>query len=308
MRTALIEDLGSAPILGERDSPLRTEKETLIRVTGAAVGHLDETVASGRFGTSPPLPYVPCGDGAGVVVESETWPAGTPVWVRGGGLGLVRDGLAADLAVVPDDAVHPCPEGADPLLAACFFSPATSAAVAVHDLGRLTTGSRVLVTGAAGAVGSLAVQLAAGAGAHVVGSVGRPERVTDVDPAAADVVVGTSPIVEPVDVLIDTIGGRGLEDRLGLVAPGGRAVLVGYTAGNEVRLDLPTFVRRDVALLPLNMIRRAPAAFAMADDLLVRLSRGELRLEVTSYPLSEVARAWTDLCAGQARGRVVLVP
>jgi NADPH2:quinone reductase len=280
--------------------------ETLLRVAGACLAHVDRSVAAGSLGGTPPLPYVPCTDGAGWVVGSGTHPPGALVWVRGAGVGVARDGVAAELAVVPDDAVHPAPADADPLLAACFFSPATSAATALGDLGRLQAGERVLVTGAAGAVGSLTVQLALAAGAEVVACVRTPARAARV-PAGAEVVVG-EPGPVGADLLVDTVGGPGLAGRLSAVRPGGRAVLVGYTAGTTAQLDLPALLRGDVALLPLNMIRRAPRAFTLAGDLLARLTAGELHLAVTAYDLADAATAWADLAAGRVDGRAVLVP
>jgi NADPH:quinone reductase-like Zn-dependent oxidoreductase len=215
-----------------------------------------------------------------------------------------RDGVAADYAVVPDEAVHAAPAGADPLLAACFFSPATSAHLAVHDLAAVRPGHRVLVTGAAGAVGSLAVQLARLAGAEVTGLVSRPDRAALV-PDGVRTLVGEAG-GGPYEALIDTVGGPGLTRRLDAVAPGGVAVIVGYTAGTTVELNLPARCVHDVDLRFLNMIRRAPQAFARADDLLVRLARGELRLAVDRYPLTGAAAAWRALATGTARGRVVL--
>ena len=92
------------------------------------------------------------------------------------------------------------------------------------------------MTGASGAVGSLVVQLALDAGAEVVTEAG-----------------------EQVTLLVDTVGGSVLAAALPGVAPGGRAVLVGYTAGNTLALDIAHFLQRDVALLPLNMFRREAA-------------------------------------------------
>ncbi len=306
MRALRIAAVGGAPEPVEVPEPRPGPGETLLRVAGACLAHVDRSIAAGSLGGTPPLPYVPCTDGAGWVVESAAHPAGALVWVRGAGVGVARDGVAAELAVVPDDAVHPAPEGADPLLAACFFSPVTSAATALGDLGRLRPGERVLVTGAAGAVGSLTVQLALAAGAEVVACVRTQARAAGV-PAGAEVVVG-EPGPVAADLLVDTVGGPGLPGRLAAVRPGGRAVLVGYTAGTAVQLDLPALMRADVALLPLNMIRRAPRAFALAGDLLARLTAGELTLAVTPYDLADAATAWADLAAGRVDGRAVLVP
>ena len=306
MRAVVIRELGTGPVVVDRPAPARAAGETLVRIAGACLAHLDRSVAGGSFPTTPPLPYVPCADGAGWVVSSDRHPAGALVWLRGGGLGVARDGCAAELVSAPDDAVHVAPPGTDPLLAACFFSPCTSAHTAVHVLGAVTAGQRVLVTGAAGSVGAVAVQLALAAGADVVASVGRPERTGDV-PAGAHVVVGDPRLTgdAQADLLVDTIGGAQLADRLDSVRSGGRAVLVGYTAGPTVTIDLPRLMVRDVALLPLNMQRRAPAAFGVADDLLMRLGR-DLTLPITTSPVDDVGAAWADLAGGRVAGRAVL--
>jgi NADPH2:quinone reductase len=111
-----------------------------------------------------------------------------------------------------------------------------------------------------------------------------------------------------VDLLIDTVGGSGLEDLVEAVAPGGRIVLVGYTAGTRTELDLSRLMHRDVRLLPLNMFRRERAARAAAAGLLEQLARRELSLEVTTFPLADVGRALEALERGTVSGRIALVP
>jgi len=198
-----------------------------------------------------------------------------------------------------------------PEVAGTFFSSATSAHAALLDVGELQEGERVAVRGAAGAVGSLAVQLALRAGAsEVIGIVSRPDR--RIPDGARMVVAGPDfageAFGEGVDLLVDTVGGPGLEDLIQAVAPGGRIVLVGYTAGTRTELDLSRLMQRDVRLLPLNMIRREHAARAAVAGLLEQLARGELALEVTTFPLSEVGRALAALEAGDVSGRIALVP
>ncbi len=306
MRAVRVHTFGAAPSVDLVDAPAGGPGLTTVQMTAASIAHLDRSVASGTFLSSPPLPYLPGAEGSGHVLTSSVHPIGALVWLRGAGLGVARDGTCAEVVAVPDGAVHVAPPAADPVLAACFFSPATTAAVAVHELGGLRPGERLAVTGAAGAVGSLVVQLGTEAGAaEVVGTVSRPERRAEVPPGAR-VLVGDLPPDGSVDLLVDTIGGPGLPARLAAVRPGGRCVLVGYTAGAVVELDLPTLMQRDVALLPVNMIRRAPQAFGMADGLLMRLSNGELVLPTSPYPLAAVESAWQSLGDGSARGRVVL--
>ena len=138
-----------------------------------------------------------------------------------------------------------------------------------------------MVTGASGAVGATAVQLAARAGAEVVGVVGRPAKLPHVPDAAKAVLaadLSEESVGGKVDVLIDTVGGTILRNALALVRPRGRAALVGYTAGRELTLDLADFFLADVSLLPVNMISRGKEVAAEVVRLLPDLSSGELTL------------------------------
>ncbi len=112
----------------------------------------------------------------------------------------------------------------------------------------------------------------------------------------------------PASLLVDTLGGQGVATRSRWVRPGGRAVLVGYVAGTELGLDVPSWLLDDVALLPVNMIRRDASALEYAPLLAELLAKGELTLEVQSYPMAEAAKALQLLATGGLRGRAVLVP
>jgi NADPH2:quinone reductase len=310
---ARVHAWGEPPVVEEVADPVPREDEALVRVSVAAVGHVDRDIMGGGFVRHPPLPYVPGVEGAGTVVRSARVPEGAHVWFRGAGLGTVANGTWSELAAVREVALMPVPEGVAPTVAGTFFSVATSAHVALHDVGELRAGERVAIRGAAGAVGSLATQLAIGAGAgDVVGIVSGPDR--HVPFGARSVVIGPDLAervrgdAEGVDLLVDTVGGSGLENLIPAVAPGGRIVLVGYTAGTRTELDLSRLMQRDVRLLPLNMIRREPAARAAAAGLLEQLARGELSLAVTTFPLAEVARALAALERGSVSGRIALVP
>jgi NADPH:quinone reductase-like Zn-dependent oxidoreductase len=296
---ARVHAFGVDPVLDEVAEPVPAAGEHLVEIGAAALGHIDLTVLTGEFVARPELPYVPGTDGAGVVVET-----GEHVRIRGGGLGLTRDGTWRGRATAPTAALHPVPADVDVALAASFFSPATTAHVAVHELGELAAGERVAVTGATGAVGSLAAQLALRAGAaEVQALVGRPEKVGLVARGAR---VVDAP--DRVDLLIDTVGGAALPQRIAGVRPGGRAVLVGYTAGTDVTFALPSLLATAVRLLPLSMLEWGPRIGARADELLTLLQRGELTLPVERRPLRELAGALADLRSGRVVGRIVLVP
>jgi len=290
VKAVRIPGFGAAPVLEELPDPQPRPGRTIVRMAAATVGHIDRTVWSGAFLKHPPLPYIPGVEAAGTVVASERHAPGQRVWLRGSGLGTTEPGTWCELVDAPDEALGLLPDGLDMALGAAFFSPCTSAWVALHKIAKLQAGERVLVTGATGAVGSMTVQLAREAGAVVL---------TRMEEAAQQ---------QPVDLLVDTVGGPVLEAALPCVAPGGRAVLVGYTAGNTLPLNIAHFLQRDVALLPLNMFRREAAGRTAVPELLARLADGRLTLEVKRFALGEAASALEWITQRGHRGRAVLVP
>lgn len=322
MHSALrVHAFGEPPRLDRVAVPEPGPEDVLVAIAAGVVSHHDVTVARGDFPVRPEPPYVPGHEGAGRVVavgedvDSERIPVGTPVRVLGGGLGATRPGTWAEHAAVTARAATPVPDGLDLALAAACGSVAAAAWAAVLDAGALEPGERVGVTGASGAVGSLAAQLAVLNGAReVVAWTRSPDDAraglqqtgarSRTLPASMEV-VAPDQTVEPVDLLIDTVGGRGLARRLDSVRPGGRAVLVGYTAGIEVALSLPHLMAADVALLPLNMMRRRLAKGVEA-ELLADVATGRLRLAVETISPGGIEEAMERLARGATSGRLVL--
>ncbi|MGZ5236053.1 MAG: zinc-binding dehydrogenase, partial [Caldimonas sp.] len=110
------------------------------------------------------------------------------------------------------------------------------------------------------------------------------------------------------DLLVDAVGGPPLATLFARLVPGGRAVLVGYTAGRRVELDLAELMQRDVRLLPLNMLRREAEARAAAPELLARLADGRLVLSLRLFALARAAEAMAWIAERGHRGRAVLTP
>lgn len=310
-RCLLLRHFGVPPEIVKRPVPEPGPGETLVEVHAAAVGHLDLNIVDGRFGMLPSLPFVPGTEASGVVLASQAHPVGAPVRVRGAGVGLRRNGGWAEHAVVPDRAVVRTPDGVDPALTCCFSTPVGTAFAAVHDVAGVRPGERVLVTGAAGAVGALVVQLAARAGAEVVGVVGREAKLGFVPAQAKPLLareMSRESIGGPVDVLVDTVGGAVLAAALRLVRPRGRAALVGYTAGRDLALDLADFLLAEVALLPVNLFSRGAGLGQVADGLLADIVAGQLTLPVERYAMAQLAEAVHRMRTGAAVGKVVLEP
>jgi NADPH2:quinone reductase len=324
MRALRIHDWGADPTLDEVPEPVPAEGETLVRVDAAAVAHLDLTVATGNFHLRPPLPYTGGVEGCGTVVSSEGLAPGTRVVLRGGELGLLRDGTWAQLVTTKTRNLSAVPDGLPPELAATYFVPTTTAHVALHDVGRLgawpvdgvrdASDELVIVAGAAGAVGSMVAQLALRAGCAVIGVVANEQQCGQLPPSVDAVQLDDPEALahlqrdRPATLLVDTLGGDGLTARSRCVRPGGRAVVVGYVAGTSLGLDLPNWLLEDVALLPVNMIRREAQARREAPALARLLVTGELRLAVETFDLADGARAVRLLAAGGLNGRAVLLP
>jgi NADPH2:quinone reductase len=305
MKAVRVHAWGEAPRVEELPDPQPAEGFSLVRMHAATVGHIDRTVWSGDFLRHPPLPYVPGVEAAGVVVQSARFAPGQRVWLRGAGLGILRDGTWRELIAAPDAALGELPPAVRFPLGSAFFSPCTSAWVALHDVGQLRAGERVLVSGASGAVGSVALQLAREAGATVRAVVFDDAQAARLPPGIE--AVAAQALQPEADLLLDTVGGAALPQALRGVAPGGRAVLVGYAGGNDTLLNLPELLQRDVRLLPLNMLRREAAGRAAAPGLLERIAQGRLELAVQEFPLADAAGALAWITTRGHGGRAVLV-
>jgi NADPH:quinone reductase-like Zn-dependent oxidoreductase len=318
-----IVDWNEAPRLERIARPIAAEGETLIKIEAATVSHLDLTVMTGKFDIQPKLPYVGGTDGAGFVVESGRFTPGTLVALRGGGIGLTRDGTWAEYVAVPDSALREVPQSLSPELAATVYSPLTTSYVALQDIGQMgrwSTGPRnaseevVIVTGASGAVGSVVVQMAGQAGAHVIAVVSSDARRSGVAGAAETVALSDKDKIAEIaaaraaTLLVDTVGGPQLRERIGWVRPGGRAVLLGYTAGKELTMDIPNWLFASVALLPVSMFFHEARARELIGSLTELVQNGTLRLNVESHPLRQSSAAFERLQQGAARGKVVLRP
>lgn len=217
--------------LGDVPEPEARPSEALIGVAAVSLNFAD--VAFLRDRQAPGA--VPGFDAAGVVLAAATDGSGPPAGTRvvtfgwSGAWAERRAGDTAELAVVPDTV--------ELGVAAAIPVAGVTALRALRQLGSLV-GRRVLITGASGGVGRFAVQLAARAGAHVVASVGSPERGEGLSAlGAAEVVVGLDRIAEPVYGALDNVGGRTLADVYALLEPGGSVQSVGMASLEPTTID-----------------------------------------------------------------------
>jgi len=167
-------------------------------------------------------------DVAGVVTQAAGNGTGPRVGTRV--VALANGGFAQRIAV-DADSVAAVPPTVDLSHAAALPVAGLAALRALRACGSVLA-KRVLITGASGGVGSYAVQLASSAGAHVIASVGSAARGRGLrEDDAADVVIGLNGIDQPVDAILDTVGGPQMVEAWGLLAPGGSLQSIGWTSG-----------------------------------------------------------------------------
>jgi NADPH:quinone reductase len=178
----------------------------------------------------------------------------------------------------------------------------------------LALGERVLVSGAAGGVGSAAVQLAATAGAHVVASVRDPAKHAQVAALGAAEVVEPAQVREagPYDVVLELVGAESLQLALRGLATCGRVVVIGVGAGALVELDLKRLMARRARLFASTLRARrhdekAAVVTALAGRVLPLLASGRVRVPIAAaFPMAEAAAAYESFAAGGKFGKIVL--
>lgn len=196
-------------------------------------------------------------------------------------------------------------------------------ALAVLEEAGLTVDDVVLITAAAGGIGSLLVQAARSVGARSIALAGGPEKAALVESLGADIGIdyqdaGWPERVEAalgdgrVTVALDGVGGDTGRSAFDLVAPGGRMVLFGYTTGTPMPLRAEDLFERGVAVTaaigPRLFARPGGGPHAFAVEALDRLAAGWWRPLVTPFPLADAAAAHAALTGRATTGKVVLLP
>jgi NADPH:quinone reductase len=298
--------------------------EVRIRSIASAVNHTDLEIRAGNWPVqkNKPFPYIP-----GVEVVGDVEEVGEAVQkVRPGdrmitmmqGLGGVRGTRAggyAEYVTVAADVLAPVPSGVNPYDIAAVGLVGVTAYEGLRRIGPLA-GRRIVVTGAAGGVGSAATVIARDQSASVIAVISRPEQADYVRALGADEVIITSKDdltsslkSESVDGVLDAVGGDLFGPCVAALRSGGTLSLVGAVGGSEVKFDAFELTR-PVTLtgyssenLDGEALRHAVAALG---ELLLR---GRIRvLARRTMPLAEAAKAHALLEQGGVTGRMLLVP
>lgn len=315
MRAAEIHTPGEPPRVVERAFPVPEPDETLVRVLAAPITPLDLLCASGTsyFGR-PRTPYIPGVQGVGVVEDR-------PVWFPTAAGMAPGDGSMAEVVPVPSPALVELPAGTDPVAFAALGLSAVAAYMSLTACGSLADGEQVLVLGAGGVVGQVAVRLARLLGARrVVAGARSPAARQRAKQAGADAVVplDTDDVVAlgarfaeatdgPVDLVVDPLFGAPAAAAARVLRPGGRLVHLGSSAGETSPFESSVIRSKSLRVLGYTNNELTPEQRAQAIRVIAEHAvAGRLSVACETLPLSEIAGGWERQATGAAGGRVVV--
>lgn len=326
MKATVIHEFGTPDTLKVENvaDPVPADDEVLIAVTHAGVNYPDILVVSGKYQSLPQLPFVPGKDAAGTVVavgkNVDDLKAGDRVVAQ------VEYGAYASRLVTTAKNCHRLPDSMSDSDAAGMGLVYQTAYFALLERGLFKPGEVVLVSGAAGGVGSAAIQLVKGMGGIALAGVGGPNQAEIARANGADHIIDLSTpnlrdsLREQVyactdghgaDVVLDTVGGDVFDAALRAVAWCGRVVVIGFAAGRIPTIKANYLLVKNIAVSGLQWSDyrdRQPEKVHAAQQHLFELhAQDAISPTVTKiYPLEEAATPLSVLAAGKGRGKYVL--
>jgi NADPH2:quinone reductase len=312
VKAALIRAVGAPPEVGEAPEPVGEA----IDVLAAPLNPIDLAVSRGVLASGhPELPYVPGCEAVGRAAD------GRLVWLFGGSLGRTSNGALAERAAVGDAAVVEVPNGADPAQAAALGIAGLAGWLPLAWRAALTGGEDVLVLGATGSVGLVAVQTAKLLGAARVVAAGRSaaglqraaehgadatlrlDEAGDLVAAFRDTFDGAGP-----SYVFDPLWGEPGAAAVLAAAPHARIVNLGQSAGPTAALSSEAVRFKGLSILGMSVYNLPADVLTQQYRRLVEHAiAGDIRLDVEQVPLDSVGDAWRRQAEG-AGAKLVVVP
>jgi NADPH2:quinone reductase len=314
MRAIQIEEFGGPEAMRLTDvpEPQPADGEVVVEVARAGINFADTHVTRNDYLAKQELPLIPGGEVSGRTPDGRRVAA------------LLANGGYAQKVAVNEAVLVPVPDQVSDEEAAALLLQGLTARTLLRVSARLEEGESVVVQGAAGGTGSLAVQLAKGMGAgRVIGLASSVEKRDLARRLGADVAVDSraddleAAILEandgkPVDVVLEMSGGECFEASLRALAPFGRLVTYGLASGEPVEVrnvDLMRTSRSVVGFWLMHLFGRPQELREGIAELLGAVAARELEVVIgETYPLSEARRAHEDIAARQTHGKLLLDP
>jgi putative PIG3 family NAD(P)H quinone oxidoreductase len=312
MRAVTIRDGGL--VIDEHPDPRAGAGEVLVRVRAAGINGADIHQLGGRYPAPPGSPP----DIPGLELAGEVKACGPGALRFSPGdrvMAIVGGGGQAELATVHERQLMPVPESMDWDAAGGFPEVFTTAHDAVFTQADLQSGEHLLVHGAAGGVGSAAVQLGRAAGARVTATVRREQLHAAVRELGASMVIVPEGFEQhgPYDVVLELVGGPNLASDLQALAVGGRVAVIGIGAGAKSELNLGLLMGKRARIHGSTLRARALEEKALTArrierNVLPLLQSGVVRVPVAeTFRLEQAVEAYERFSAGGKLGKIVLL-
>ena len=304
MRAAVLHEVGRPLSVDDVPEPEAGEGQSVVDVKAAGINFADVLIRNGQYPQPPPLPVI-----LGNEVAGDADGRRVLAFVRGSGGGY------AEKVVADDKWIFDLPDAASYEEGASFLTTYLTAWIPLTRQVRLHPGSNVLVTAAAGGVGTAAIQIATFAGANVTAAAGSAEKLELARRLGATRTVAYEEIgeLDDIDVAFDPVGGPVFSACIGSLRPLGAAIAIGFAGGAWETVDPARLVGRNVGVLGFYLGRlmgfRPELVQREVGELLALWRRGAVRpLVGAEFPLEQVNEAQELIASRGSTGKVVLVP
>lgn len=304
MKAAVLHEVGKPLAVEDVPEPEAGEGQSVVEVKAAGINFADVLIQNGQYPQPPPLPTI-----LGSEVAGDLDGRRVLAFVRHSGGGY------AERAAVDDEWVFELPQGASYAEGAALLTTYLTAWIPLVRLARIHPDSNVLVTAAAGGVGTAAIQVATFCGATITAVAGSDAKRELARSLGAQRTVTYEEIAEldDIDVVLDPVGGPVFSDCLKALRPLGLAIAIGFAGGAWEQVDPARLVGRNVGVLGFYLGRlmglRPEVVREEVHELLALWRRGALRPVIgAEFPLELANEAHELIASRQSTGKVVLVP
>ncbi len=296
------------------------EGDVTVAVSHSSVNYKDGLAITGKAPIIRKFPLIPGIDFAGTVTKSShmNWKPGDQVILNGWGVGEQHNGGFSEMARVSGDWLVAVPKGwtcADTMAVGVAGYTAMLCVMALEEQGVKPGDGEILVTGAAGGVGTVSITLLAKLGYSVAASTGRPGESEFLKKLGASTIIDRNEFNVPVKALakmrwagaIDSVGSTTLANVISQINNDGTVAACGLAQGMDLPTTVAPFILRGVKLIGINSVttplpRRQQAWNRIARDLDLK----SLAALTTHVKLEDIPRVAADIVAGQVRGRIVV--
>lgn len=324
MKALLCTELGSLEKLTVQDvpSPRPAPGQVLIDVKASSINFPDALMVRGTYQVKPPLPFSPGAELAGVVKalgeNVKHFAVGDRV------LGFCGWGGFAEECLAPAERLMPLPAGMDFDIGAAFGLTYCTSLHALQERGRLKSGETLLVLGAAGGVGSAAIEIGRLMGARIIAAASSDDKLDLCKQLGADETINYSTQDlrqrlreltgdKGVDVVYDPVGGRYTEPAFRAAAWGGRLLVVGFAAGEIPKIPLNLALLKERSIIGVywgDWTRHDPAGHVRNVKQLARwFAEGRIKPVISErVSLRDAPAAMARLTERKVKGKVVVLP